>query len=144
MFPADIRNKNSVREKTEDFYYGEGYDFVYKVIKYSKEKHGNLALEDMFFKTLDEIYVENKEETEGFMLYEDIKDGLENFQNLKARMGRVLLQTRFELPVLLDILNTLAIEKNLKYENKYYKITACYSEKSWEEIHKNIQKYKKK
>ena len=100
MFPADIRNKNSVREKTEDFYYREGYDFVYKVIKYSKEKHGNLALEDMFFKTLDEIYVENKEETEGFMLYEDIKDGLEKFSKFKNRMGRVLLQTRFELHVL--------------------------------------------
>lgn len=98
----------------------------------------------MFFKTLDEIYVENKEETEGFMLYEEIKNGLEKFfKKFKNRMGRILLQTRFELPVLLDILNTLAIEKNLKYENKYYKITACYSERSGKEIYKNIQKYKK-
>ena len=58
-------------------------------------------------------------------------------------MGRILLQTRFELPVLLDILNTLAIEKNLKYENKYYKITACYSEdpaKRFIKIYKNTKK----
>ena len=143
MFPADLRHKNNIREKTEDFYFREGYDFVYKVIKYSREKHGHLLLEDMFFKTLDEIYVENKEETEGFILYEEIKNGLEKFSKFKNRMGRILLQTRFELPVLLDILNTLAIEKNLKYENKYYKITACYSEdpaKRFIKIYKNTKK----
>ena len=143
MFPADLRNNNGIREKTEEFYYREGYDFVYKVIKYSREKQGNLTLEDMFFKTLDEIYVENKEETEGFILYEEIKNGIEKFSKFKNRMGRVLLQTRFELPVLLDILNTLGIEKNLKYENKYYKITACYSEnpeKRFIKIYKNTKK----
>ena len=97
----------------------------------------------MFLKTLDEIYVENKEETDGFILYEEIKNGLEKFSKFKNRMGRVLLQTRFELPVLLDILNTMGIEKNLKYENKYYKITACFSEvpeKRFIKIYKNSKK----
>ena len=143
MFPAELRTKSNIKEKTEEFYFREGYDFVYKVIKYSREKQGNIPLEDMFLKTLDEIYVENKEETDGFILYEEIKNGLEKFSKFKNRMGRVLLQTRFELPVLLDILNTMGIEKNLKYENKYYKITACFSEvpeKRFIKIYKNSKK----
>lgn len=140
MFPAELRNKSSIREKTEEFYFREGYDFVYKVIKYSKEKQHTSALEEMFFRTLEEIYIENREETAGFILYEEIKNGLEKFSKFKNRMGRVLLQTRFELPVLLDILNTLSMEKNLKYENKYYMITACFSENSEK---RHIKIYKK-
>jgi hypothetical protein len=140
MFPAEFRNNIIIREKTEEFYFSEGYDFVYKVIKYSKEKQGELSLEEMFLKTLREIYVENKEETEGIMLYEEIRNGIEKFSKFKNKLGRVLLQTRFELPALLDILNTLSMEKNLKYENKYYMITACFSENSEK---RHIKIYKK-
>ena len=128
LFPLEYRNDNKLKEKVEEYYYKEGYDFVYKAVSYSKENLNSLTLKDRFLKTLTEIYIENKDAVEDYILYEEIRNGIEKFSKFKNKMGRVLLQTRFELPVLLDILNGVSMEKLLKYENKYYRIRAYYSE----------------
>ena len=128
LFPLEYRNDNKLKEKVEEYYYKEGYDFVYKAVSYSKENLNSLTLKDRFLKTLTEIYIENKDAGEDYILYEEIRNGIEKFSKFKNKMGRVLLQTRFELPVLLDILNGVSMEKLLKYENKYYRIRAYYSE----------------
>ena len=128
LFPLEYRNDSKLREKVEEYYYKEGYDFVYKAVSYSKENLNSLTLKDRFLKTLTEIYIENKDAVEDYILYEEIRNGIEKFSKFKNKMGRVLLQTRFELPVLLDILNGVSMEKLLKYENKYYRIRAYYSE----------------
>ncbi len=128
LFPLEYRNDSKLKEKVEEYYYKEGYDFVYKAVNYSKENLNSLTLKDRFLKTLTEIYIENKDAGEDYILYEEIRSGIEKFSKFKNKMGRVLLQTRFELPVLLDILNGVSMEKLLKYENKYYRIRAYYSE----------------
>lgn len=142
LFPLEFRKDEELEEKIEEYYYKEGYDFVYKAIDYSKENLNGLSLKNRFLKTLTEIYIENKETEEDYILYEEIKNGIEKFSKFKNKMGRVLLHARFELAVLLDILNGLSIEKLLKYENKYYRIRAYYSEnvnKRYIKVYKRIE-----
>lgn len=143
LFSLQFSEDIELRAKVEEYYYKEGYDFVYKAVNYSKENLNSLNLKDRFLKTLTEIYIENRETEDDYILYEEIKNGIEKFSKFKNKMGRVLLQARFELAILLDILNGVSMEKLLKYENKYYRIRAYYSEdisKRYIRVYKRIER----